>query len=205
MAFDIERFRKEGAEVAKRQRLAAVGAMVAAMPKKTPDATLLAEQAYIRFERALVSELTGEGNRIEDRALARDLPKVRQALLSLGDAVAAMSPLGLDHLSHELNQRGIDLITLGNWLQTLAEVTDRPLPPLDGPLKDRTTVAAMDAAQYLMNNGIKRQRATKVIEALIRSSPSVKPKTWEAIQDAMITAGIPAKKLGKAKGWGAYR
>ena len=205
MAFDVERFLKEGPEVAKRQRLAIVGAMVAAMPKKTPDAPLLAEQAYIRFERALVSEFIGEGTRLEDKALARELPRVRQALLSLDDAVAAMSPFGLSHLSHALDQRGIDFITLGNWLGTLAEVTDRSPPPSEGSRKDRTTVAAVVAAQYLMNNGINRQRAAKVIEALMQSSPSVEPKTWETIQDAMIAAGIPAKKLVKAKGWGAYR
>ena len=184
------------------KRAACLG-MVPLMPKSVADPEYLASETCDTFYRSL---LHGNGVRRSKRIrknIKGEVHDFAEAMESFSKASAGLTDLGFSRLWVDTQKVGIDLFVLFEQLDTLRDIASNLEEDLGNPLgrwKDPGTVAAVDAGQYLMDHGIKRQPAAKIVEVLMQNQPRVEPKSWRAIEHAMDKAGISRRPKKSAKG-----
>lgn len=183
-------------------RARAVAAMVAVLPKKTADPERLAYYAYRVFRRALAFDTV---SRLEDVLTAAKLHQAEAAFEAFEQTMAGILPADPDRRRDAWIAMGVDLEKLRDSLAALATVAVPDPPGGSGQNKQSNTVAAVAAALYLEDQGVKRQRAAKTVAVMMEGYPGVQAKPWKSIQDAMPENPAIPKKSVKTAGWGSYR
>jgi hypothetical protein len=182
-----------------------VAAMVAAMPKGTPDPALLALYAYLHFRRAHAFDTVDHGKHSETVLTTDRVHAAMDALRTLEDALLAMLPATPERHRDILLELGLDLERLHKGLGEFGEVAVPARTKDPGRQKDHTTVGALAAGRYLMQHGIRRQRAARLVAVLMANIPGIPAKTWQTIEQDLRDSDPAPQKIVKAKGWGAYR
>jgi hypothetical protein len=134
-----------------------------------------------------------------------DVESFARALGAFRDAVDKMSPPGLLYLAERAREHDIDFKELLGQLDVLAGIVSRvESPRIQVRSKEHNTKAALAAAAHLMEHGIKRQRAAKIVAGITQHFPDAERKSWQTIQGDMIRAGITSKpkKVSKVGGKG---
>jgi len=170
------------------------------IPVSVADPKSVATETYAMFDRCLDSSRSYDDAKRISARWSHDMGILATALRHFNDHMTHFSNTSLLDLSHEAWKRGIDLEVLSEQLHVLGEIAASVEGAhATGRAKAHNTTAALEAAQYLMDHGIKRQRAAKIVAVLTFHHPDVAAKDWRTIQTAMVDAGISArtKKLGK--------
>lgn len=182
-----------------------VAAMVAAMPKGTPDPALLALYAYLHFRRAHAFDTVDHGKHADTVLTTDRVHAAMDALQALEAALQAMLPADPERRRDMLLGLGLDLERLHTGLGEFSEVAVPARTKEPGQQKDHATVGALAAGRYLMQHGISRQRAAKLVALLMANIPGTPAKTWQTIEQVLRDFSPGPKKIVKARGWGAYR
>lgn len=197
---DAAHYQGRRKRIQRRAQVAACREMIQLMPPNLPDPESIAEEAYETFSRSLGTSYSEQDAKYMGGRLRHAKGVLAKALGQLNYDMANLPEIDYALISVEALKHDIDLNRLFHQLQVLEKiaVNTENVNPLGRP-KDHNTAAALDAAQYLMDHGIKRQRAAKIVAVLTQHHPDVEAKGWRTIQTAMVDAGIPArtKKLGK--------
>lgn len=179
---------------------AAYREMIPLIPASVADPESLAAEAYATFDRSFFASRAKQGKGTE-ADLRPFMGTLASALRHLNTALASLSIDERHVMQEEVSERGIELDVLFEQLHVLGEIAQNVASARAlGRVKDHATVASLDAAQYLMEHGIKRQRAAKLVAVVMAHQPDVAAKDWRTIQAALVDAGISARTKKLVKG-----
>lgn len=197
---DAHRFQEYRERIHLEALAAACREMIRLIPASVADPESVAAETYAIFCRSLGTSYSGQDAKYMGGRLQKAMGILAQPLRNLNHDMAELPEIDYAQVSVEVLKYGMDLNVLVEQLQVLEKVVanvENPNAP--GRNKEHNTTAAIAAGTYLMDHGIKRQRAAKIAEVLTQHHPDVDAKDWRTIQAAMKDAGIEAKrrKLGK--------
>lgn len=182
---------------------AACREMIPLIPAAVTDPETLAGEAYAVFCGSLGESYSNQDAKYMGRRLKKTMVKLAKKLNPLNRDLARLAEIDFALISAEALKHGISLRDLADQLAVLEKIAaDGENRNTSGRSKDHNTAAALATAQYLMNHGIKRQTAARVVAVLTLHHPDVDSKEWRTIEAAMVDADISAEPRMLGKGGG---